>query len=92
MNPEQFKQRVAKGTLDTVLVFMADMQGRLVGKRLTDTVLPNTQRLLTRFRSLPRDPIFARITCLAAYGRDRPLSQARPGFNNLLLPHRSPES
>lgn len=29
---------------------------------------------------------FARIACLTADGRDRSLSQARPGFNNLLLP------
>lgn len=33
MNLEQFKQGVADGILDTVLVCMVDMQGRLVGKR-----------------------------------------------------------
>jgi hypothetical protein len=29
MNPEQFKSRVADSALDTVLVWMADMHGRL---------------------------------------------------------------
>jgi nicotinamidase-related amidase len=61
-------------------------------QRLGGIVLPNTQRLLTRFRTLQRDPIFARIACLTADGRDRSLSQARPGFNNLLLPHTADES
>jgi nicotinamidase-related amidase len=60
--------------------------------RLRDLVLPNTQRLLARFRDLGRDVIFARIACLTPDGRDRSLSQARPGFNNLLLPHDAPES
>ncbi len=30
---------------------------------------------------------FARIACLTADGKDRSLSQKRPGFNNILLPH-----
>lgn len=54
--------------------------------RLRSLVLPQTQRLLARFRELRRDILFARIACLTADGRDRSLSQARPGFNNLLLP------
>ena len=33
MNLDRLKQNVADGTIDTVLVCMADMQGRLVGKR-----------------------------------------------------------
>jgi glutamine synthetase len=33
MNIDEFKQQVEAGTIDTVLVCMADMQGRLVGKR-----------------------------------------------------------
>jgi nicotinamidase-related amidase len=61
-------------------------------ERLAGTVLPNTQKLLGRFRALRRDPLYARIACLTADGSDRSLSHARPGFNNLLLPHRSPES
>jgi nicotinamidase-related amidase len=56
-------------------------------ERLTHTVLPATQRLLARFRASKSDVLFARIACLTKDGRDRSLSQARPGFNNLLLPH-----
>ncbi len=61
-------------------------------ERLSSLVLPNTQRLLARFRALGRDVLFARIACLTPDGRDRSLSQARPGFNNLLLPHTAAES
>jgi biuret amidohydrolase len=60
--------------------------------RLENVVLPNTQKLLGRFRSMERDVIFARIACLTPDGRDRSLSQARPGFNNLLLPLNSADS
>ncbi len=60
--------------------------------RLRDTVLPTTRRLLDHFRKLGSEVLFARIACLTADGRDRSLSQARPGFNNLLLPAWSPES
>lgn len=61
-------------------------------ERLETIVLPNTQKLLEKFRSLRGDVLFARIACLTPDGRDRSLSQARPGFNNLLLPLNSPES
>lgn len=61
-------------------------------ERLRSLVLPQTQRLLTRFRELRREVLFARIACLTADGRDRSLSQARPGFNNLLLPRDAAES
>lgn len=61
-------------------------------ERLRDVVLPNTQRLLARFRELRREVLFVRIACLTADGRDRSLSQARPGFNNLLLPRDAAES
>lgn len=61
-------------------------------ERLTHIVLPNTQRLLQSFRSMQLMPIFARIACLTPDGRDRSLSHARPGFNNLLLPQNSQES
>ena len=60
--------------------------------RLANIVLPNTQKLLEKFRFIRRDVLFARIACLTADGRDRSLSQARPGFNNLLLPLNSEES
>ncbi len=35
--------------------------------------------------------IFARIACLKPDGRDRSLSQKKPGFNYLLLPKELPE-
>lgn len=60
--------------------------------RMKETVLPNTRRLIERFRSAQRDVIYARIACLTKDGRDRSFSQARLGFNNLLLPLRAPES
>jgi nicotinamidase-related amidase len=61
-------------------------------ERLTHTVLPHTQRLLARFRAARHAPVFVRIACLTSDGRDRSLSHARPGFNNLLLPHTGAES
>jgi nicotinamidase-related amidase len=60
--------------------------------RMREIVLPNTQRLLARFRAAGCDVLFARIACLTSDGRDRSLSQARPGFNNLLLPRDAAES
>lgn len=60
--------------------------------RMHGTVLPATQRLLARFRAAQGEVLFARIACLTADGRDRSLSQARPGFNNLLLPVNGAES
>lgn len=61
-------------------------------ERLRSSVIPQTQRLLARFRELQHEVIFARIACLTNDGRDRSLSQARPGFNNLLLPLNSAEA
>ncbi|WP_332302878.1 cysteine hydrolase family protein [Rhizobium sp. GR12] len=55
-------------------------------ERMHGTVIPNTQRLLERFRALGLDVFFARIACLRSDGRDRSLSQRKPGWNNLLLP------
>jgi nicotinamidase-related amidase len=55
-------------------------------ERMRRTVIPNNQRLLERFRALGLDVLFARIACLRADGRDRSLSQKKPGWNNLLLP------
>jgi nicotinamidase-related amidase len=61
-------------------------------ERLRSTVVPNVRRLLDWFRAQHRDVFFARIACLRADGRDRSLSQARPGFNNLLLPLGDPQA
>ena len=55
-------------------------------QRMRDVVLPTVTRLQAAFRSQGRDVLHARIACLTEDGRDRSLSQRRPGFNNLLLP------
>lgn len=54
--------------------------------RMRNVVIPNARRLLSAFRKHQRDVFHARIACLTSDGRDRSLSQRRPGFNNLLLP------
>ncbi len=57
-------------------------------ERMHGTVLPTVQRLLGFFRDRAMPVCHARIACLTPDGADRSLSQRRPGFNNLLLPHR----
>ncbi len=54
--------------------------------RMNRTVIPNTARLLDWARGEGIEVIFARIACLTKDGRDRSLSQKKPGFNHLLLP------
>lgn len=54
--------------------------------RMHDLVIPTTQKLLERFRADGLDVLFARIACQREDGRDRSLSQKKPGWNNLLLP------
>lgn len=61
-------------------------------ERMLEIVIPNTQRLVDYFRQREQDVVWARIACLTPDGRDRSLSQARPGFNNLLLPKDSEAS
>ena len=55
-------------------------------ERMTNTVIPNTARLIAFARERGIEVIFARIACLTEDGRDRSLSQKKPGFNYLLLP------
>ena len=55
-------------------------------ERMRTTVIPNTARLIEACRSRGAEVIFARIACLKPDGRDRSLSQKKPGFNYLLLP------
>lgn len=55
-------------------------------QRMNDTVIPNTQTLIQWARDTGIEVIFARIACLTEDGRDRSLSQKKPGFNYLLLP------
>jgi nicotinamidase-related amidase len=55
-------------------------------QRMRETVIPNTARLIAACRARSLETIFARIACLKLDGRDRSLSQKKPGFNYLLLP------
>ena len=54
--------------------------------RMRQTVIPNTASLIDFSREQGIEVIFARIACLKNDGRDRSLSQKKPGFNYLLLP------
>lgn len=58
---------------------------------MRNTVIPNNQRLLAECRKRGVEVIFARIACLKNDGRDRSLSQKKPGFNYLLLPKDRPD-
>ncbi|MEM9241113.1 MAG: cysteine hydrolase family protein [Pseudomonadota bacterium] len=55
-------------------------------QRMHKTVIPNTAALIEDARARGVEVIFARIACLKEDGRDRSLSQKKPGFNHLLLP------
>jgi nicotinamidase-related amidase len=55
-------------------------------ERMHGAVIPNTQKLIARFREGGLDVLFARIACQKKDGRDRSLSQKKPGWNDLLLP------
>ncbi|MEL7140343.1 MAG: isochorismatase family cysteine hydrolase, partial [Pseudomonadota bacterium] len=54
--------------------------------RMHSTVIPNTARLIADAWARGVEVIFARIACQKTDGRDRSLSQKKPGFNYLLLP------
>ena len=55
-------------------------------ERMNKQVIPNTAKLVADCRARGVEVIFARIACLKSDGRDRSLSQKKPGFNYLLLP------
>ncbi len=61
-------------------------------RRMNDIVIPNTASLISQCRERGVEVIFARIACLKPDGRDRSLSQKKPGFNYLLLPKDRPDS
>lgn len=61
-------------------------------ERMHGLVIPAIGRLLEAFRDRKLDVLFARIACQLADGRDRSLSQKKPGWNNLLLPRDEPSS
>lgn len=54
--------------------------------RMRGTVIPNIAKLMADCRQRGVEIIFARIACHKTDGRDRSLSQKKPGFNYLLLP------
>ena len=60
--------------------------------RMNNIVIPNTVDLVSWARENKVEVIFARIACLKNDGRDRSLSQKKPGFNYLLMPKDSEES
>jgi len=55
-------------------------------RRMREVVIPTTRALQDAFRAKGIDVIHARIACLLEDGRDRSLSQKKPGWNYLLLP------
>ncbi|SEO08136.1 Nicotinamidase-related amidase [Paracoccus alcaliphilus] len=61
-------------------------------QRMREVVIPNTARLLEQARAKGVEVMFARIACLKENGRDRSLSQKKPGWNYLLLPKGSADS
>jgi len=61
-------------------------------ERMNQTVIPNTAKLVAYCRERGVEVIFARIACLKSDGRDRSLSQKKPGFNYLLLPKNREDS
>ncbi len=60
--------------------------------RMNQQVIPATAKIIDDARSRGVEVIFARIACLKEDGRDRSLSQKKPGFNYLLMPKSSEES
>ena len=60
--------------------------------RMNETVIPNTAELIAQCRRAGVEVIHARIACQKDSGRDRSLSQKKPGFNYLLLPKDRPDS
>lgn len=55
-------------------------------QRMRKTVIPNTAALLADCRAAGIECLFARIATHSLDGRERSLSQKKPGWNNVLLP------
>lgn len=60
--------------------------------RMKNMVIPNTRKMIAHCRKRNVEVIFARIACLKEDGRDRSLSQKKPGWNYLLLPKEREDS
>jgi nicotinamidase-related amidase len=54
--------------------------------RMRETVIPNCAQLIAECRERGVEVVYARVGCQKQDGRDRSLSQKKPGFNDLLLP------
>jgi len=61
-------------------------------ERMHEIVIPRTAELQNRFRQQGMDVLHARIACLKKDGKDRSLSQKKPGWNYLLLPKDSDDA
>jgi nicotinamidase-related amidase len=61
-------------------------------QRMNQIVIPTIRDLQKRFRRHGMDVLHARIACLLDDGRDRSLSQKKPGWNYLLLPMNTEDS
>lgn len=55
-------------------------------ERMRNIVIPNSTKLIDWARTQGIEVLHARIACHKDDGRDRSLSQKKPGFNYLLLP------
>src|SRR5262245_2472251 len=55
-------------------------------ERMRHIVVPRTAELLRLFRAKGIECLFARIATQTKDGRERSISQKKPGWNNLLLP------
>lgn len=61
-------------------------------ERMHGLVIPTIAWLIERFRAGAGPVVFARIAALTPDGRDRSLSQKKPGWNDLFLPKDSDAS
>lgn len=61
-------------------------------QRMDQIVIPTVGDLQRRFRERGMDVLHARIACRLEDGRDRSLSQKKPGWNYLLLPKDAEDS
>lgn len=86
-----YTKRPDRGTLDEAGKAAYD-RWTPFHERLDGTVIPTVARLQKAFRGAGIEVLHARIACHTKDGRDRSLSQKKPGFNNVLLPKDAWES
>jgi len=98
-DPELRPEETVLLTIDVQNIYLQEYQERAerarwepFQRRMREIVIPTLAKLQEAFRARGMDVIHARIACLLADGRDRSLSQKKPGWNYLLLPKDEPES